>query len=179
HPAQDLADMSIEDRGAKVKELGLPAFRAPQLRTRYVSQYTTDPAHIPDLPADKRGELVETFFPTLLTEVRRIETEDRQTIKFLWKLFDGVLVESVLMRYQNRVTLCVSSQAGCGMNCPFCATGQAGLTRNLSTAEIVDQIVAANRVIADGQLGKPAGTRDIDRVSNVVFMGMGEPLANY
>src|SRR5699024_9397211 len=91
----------------------------------------------------------------------------------------GVLVESVIMRYQNRMTLCVSSQAGCGMNCPFCATGQAGLTRNLSTAEIVDQIVAANKVIADGQLGKPEGAREIERVSNVVSMGMGEPLANY
>ena len=65
------------------------------------------------------------------------------------------------------------------MNCPFCATGQAGLTRNLSTAEIVDQIIAANQVIAQGQLGVPEGGRDIERVTNVVFMGMGEPLANY
>lgn len=178
-PAQHLADMTMTEREEKVQELDLPAFRARQLSTHYFSHYTTDPADMTDLPADRRDELVETFFPSLLTEVRRIETEDRQTIKFLWKLFDGVLVESVLMRYQNRITLCVSSQAGCGMNCPFCATGQAGLTRNLSTAEIVDQIIAANRVIADGQLGKPEGTRDIDRVSNVVFMGMGEPLANY
>lgn len=178
-PAQHLADMTMAEREDKVKELGLPAFRARQLSTHYFSHYTTDPDDMTDLPADKRDELAETFFPDLLTEVRRIETEDRQTIKFLWKLFDGVLVESVLMRYQNRITLCVSSQAGCGMNCPFCATGQAGLTRNLSTAEIVDQIIAANRVIADGQLGKPEGSRDIDRVSNVVFMGMGEPLANY
>src|SRR5690625_2574822 len=138
----------MDDREARVKELGLPAFRARQLSTHYFTHYTTDPADMTDLPADKREELAETFFPTLLTEVRRIETEDRQTIKFLWKLFDGVLVESVLMRYENRITLCVSSQAGCGMNCPFCATGQAGLTRNLSTAEIVDQIIAANRVIA-------------------------------
>ncbi|HEY4535190.1 MAG TPA: 23S rRNA (adenine(2503)-C(2))-methyltransferase RlmN [Enteractinococcus sp.] len=178
-PAQHLADMSMADREEKVKELGLPTFRARQLSTHYFTHYTTDPADMTDLPADKRDDLVETFFPTLLTEVRRIETEDRQTIKFLWKLFDGVLVESVLMRYQNRITLCVSSQAGCGMNCPFCATGQAGLTRNLSTAEIVEQIIAANRIIADGQLGKPEGARDIERVTNVVFMGMGEPLANY
>src|SRR5690625_4744613 len=178
-PAQHLADLSMAEREDKVKELGLPAFRARQLSTHYFSHYTTDPEQMTDLPGEKRAELVEAFFPQLLTEVRRIETEDRQTIKFLWKLFDGVLVESVLMRYQNRITLCVSSQAGCGMNCPFCATGQAGLTRNLSTAEIVDQIVAANKVIADGQLGKPEGAREIERVSNVVFMGMGEPLANY
>ena len=78
------------------------------------------------------------------------------------------------MRYPDRVTMCVSSQAGCGMACPFCATGQAGLTRNLSAAEIVAQVVAGARVLARGQL--PGGP---GRVSNVVFMGMGEPLANY
>jgi 23S rRNA (adenine2503-C2)-methyltransferase len=83
-------------------------------------------------------------------------------------------VESVLMRYPDRVTMCVSSQAGCGMNCPFCATGQAGLDRNLSTAEIVHQIVDGMRALRDGEVpGGPA------RLSNIVFMGMGEPLANY
>jgi 23S rRNA (adenine2503-C2)-methyltransferase len=83
-------------------------------------------------------------------------------------------VESVLMRYPGRVTMCVSSQAGCGMACPFCATGQAGLTRNLSAAEIVAQVVAGARALARGEV--PGGP---GRVSNVVFMGMGEPLANY
>ena len=78
------------------------------------------------------------------------------------------------MRYPDRVTMCVSSQAGCGMNCPFCATGQAGLTRNLSTAEIVEQVVAGARALARGEV--PGGP---GRVSNIVFMGMGEPLANY
>ncbi|MDN6351577.1 MAG: 23S rRNA (adenine(2503)-C(2))-methyltransferase RlmN, partial [Yaniella sp.] len=83
-PAQHLADMDMSEREEKVKELGLPAFRARQLSTHYFSHYTTDPAEMTDLPADKRDELAETFFPHLLTEVRRIETEDRQTIKFLW-----------------------------------------------------------------------------------------------
>jgi 23S rRNA (adenine2503-C2)-methyltransferase len=110
--------------------------------------------------------------------VRRLRTDDGRTIKFLWRLFDGALVESVLMRYPGRITLCISSQAGCGMNCPFCATGQAGLTRNLSAAEIVDQVVAANRAIADGELGHSRGGGQ-ERVHNIVFMGMGEPLANY
>ncbi len=96
------------------------------------------------------------------------------THKTLWRAFDGVLIESVLMRYPDRATVCVSSQAGCGMGCPFCATGQGGLTRNLSAAEIVEQVVAAAGAIARGELaGGPA------RLSNVVFMGMGEPLANY
>ena len=95
----------------------------------------------------------------------------------MWRLFDGATVESVLMRYPGRVTMCVSSQAGCGMNCPFCATGQAGLTRNMSAAEIVDQVVAGARWLRRGELA--GGPEDPRRVSNVVFMGMGEPLANY
>jgi 23S rRNA (adenine2503-C2)-methyltransferase len=134
-----------------------------------------------DLPASDRRDIVEKMLPPLLTEVRRLRTDKGETIKFLWRLFDGALVESVLMRYPGRVTLCVSSQAGCGMNCPFCATGQAGLTRNLSTAEIVDQVVAANRAIAAGELGglRKDGGFDSPRVTNIVFMGMGEPLANY
>ena len=133
-----------------------------------------------DLPAGQRDELVAGMLPPLLTEVRRLETDRGDTIKFLWRLHDGALVESVLMRYPGRITLCVSSQAGCGMNCPFCATGQAGLTRNMSTAEIVEQIVRANRLIAEGGLGgKKADDHSMERVSNIVFMGMGEPLANY
>jgi 23S rRNA (adenine2503-C2)-methyltransferase len=96
------------------------------------------------------------------------------TRKTLWRAFDGALIESVLMRYPHRATMCVSSQAGCGMACPFCATGQAGLTRNLSAAEIVAQVVAGARALARGEV--PGGP---GRVSNIVFMGMGEPLANY
>ena len=95
----------------------------------------------------------------------------------LWRLHDGALVESVLMKYPDRVTMCVSSQAGCGMGCPFCATGQAGLTRNLSTAEIVAQVVAGERALQPEAAGPR--TTATSRVSNIVFMGMGEPLANY
>jgi 23S rRNA (adenine2503-C2)-methyltransferase len=84
------------------------------------------------------------------------------------------MVESVIMRYKDRTTVCISSQAGCGMNCPFCATGQAGLTRNLTAGEITAQIVAAAKACNDGEIGE-----DPTRLSNVVFMGMGEPLANY
>src|SRR5690606_8929309 len=142
--------------------------------------YTSDPAQMTDLPAAQREELVGGMLPPLLTEVRRLETDRGDTIKFLWRLHDGALVESVLMRYPGRITLCVSSQAGCGMNCPFCATGQAGLTRNMSTAEIIEQIVRANRLIAEGGLGgKKSDDHSMERVSNIVFMGMGEPLANY
>jgi 23S rRNA (adenine2503-C2)-methyltransferase len=109
-----------------------------------------------------------------MTPVRELTCDQGMTRKTLWRLFDGALVESVLMRYPDRVTMCVSSQAGCGMNCPFCATGQAGLTRNMSTAEIVEQVVAGARELHRGEV--PGGP---GRVSNVVFMGMGEPMANY
>ena len=121
-----------------------------------------------------RQSIADQLTPKLIELVRSITCDDGMTRKDLWKLHDGVLVESVLMRYTDRVTVCISSQAGCGMNCPFCATGQAGLTRNLSAGEITEQIVAAARACADGEL--PGGPT---RLSNIVFMGMGEPLANY
>lgn len=184
-PPVHLADLTLAERQEKMKELGLPAFRAKQLSTHYFQHYTTDPERMSDLPKERRAELAEAFFPKLLTEVKRLTTDKGDTIKFLWRLFDGSLVESVLMRYTGRITLCVSSQCGCGMNCPFCATGQAGLTRNMSTAEILDQIVQANRVIAEGGLGgkrrntDAGASADAERVTNIVFMGMGEPLANY
>ena len=180
-PATHWADMSVDERVEAVKALGLPAFRAKQISTHYFTHYTSNPDDMTDLPATGRKELVESLLPPLLTEVKRLQTDNGDTIKFLWRLFDGALVESVLMRYTGRITLCISSQAGCGMNCPFCATGQAGLTRNMSAGEIVDQIVRANAVIAAGELGgSKAKMKDApERVTNIVFMGMGEPLANY
>jgi len=179
-PPVHLADLTPEQRIEKAKELGLPGFRAGQIERHYLTRWTSDPAEMTDLPASGREELVAGLLPPLLTEVRRLDTDKGDTIKFLWKLHDGALVESVLMRYPGRITLCVSSQAGCGMNCPFCATGQAGLTRNMSAAEIVDQVVRANQVIARGELGGKRSTdQSLERVSNIVFMGMGEPLANY
>lgn len=127
-----------------------------------------------DLPDDSRAELVAALLPTLLTPVRTSTADNDTTVKTLWKLFDGALIESVLMRYRDRATVCVSSQAGCAMACPFCATGQGGLQRNMSTAEIVDQVVDAAGAMAGGRVPPGPG-----RLSHVVFMGMGEPLANY
>ena len=176
-PPTHLADLGPNERKAQFESLGIPGFRASQISTHYFSHYTSDPEQMTDLPKAGREELLAKVLPNLLTEVRRLRTDDGKTIKFLWKLFDGALVESVLMRYPNRITLCISSQAGCGMNCPFCATGQAGLTRNLSAAEIIDQIVRANAAIRSGELG--ANKHSEERVNNIVFMGMGEPLANY
>ena len=169
-PPVHLADLDEPGRRAAVGALGLPGFRADQLSRHYFGRFETDPEQMSDLPPALRDQVRATVLPQLLTEVRTLETDSGTTRKTLWRLHDGALVESVLMRYPDRITVCVSSQAGCGMACPFCATGQGGLTRNLSAAEIVDQVVAAARVSRDRFGG---------RLSNVVFMGMGEPLANY
>src|SRR6195952_826424 len=145
----------------------------PARPRHYFAGLTRDSAEMSDLPAAGRPEFVDALLPELLTEVRSISCDDGDTRKTLWRAHDGTLIESVLMRYPDRITLCVSSQAGCGMACPFCATGQGGLERNLSTAEIVEQVRLAARAARDGAMGEPG------RLSNVVFMGMGEPLANY
>ncbi|HEU5045351.1 MAG TPA: 23S rRNA (adenine(2503)-C(2))-methyltransferase RlmN [Nocardioidaceae bacterium] len=173
-PPRHLADLDPAERKQLVTEAGLPGFRARQLATHYFSRLVDDPEQMTDLPAADRERLVESLLPRLMTPLRTLQADRGTTRKTLWRLFDGALVESVLMRYPDRVTMCVSSQAGCGMACPFCATGQGGLQRNMSTAEIVEQVVAGARALARGEV--PGGE---GRVSNVVFMGMGEPLANY
>ncbi|MBF9134502.1 23S rRNA (adenine(2503)-C(2))-methyltransferase RlmN [Plantactinospora sp. S1510] len=173
-PPRHLADLDLPGRQAVIAELGEPAFRAKQISTHYFGRLVRDPERMTDLPAASRDRITEALLPNLLTPVREVACDDGATRKALWRLHDGALVESVLMGYPDRVTVCISSQAGCGMACPFCATGQAGLTRNLSTAEIVDQAVHLAGVAASGAVaGSPP------RLSHVVFMGMGEPLANY
>ena len=206
-PPRHLADLTPAERVSVVVGQGMPAYRAKQLATHYFRHLTVDPAEMTDLPAAARDALVTALLPALLTPRRRLTADGGATVKTLWQLFDGARVESVLMRYSDRATLCVSSQAGCGMGCPFCATGQGGLVRNLSAAEIVEQVRTAARALADGQVPRPpnrpdgaappkaaraaspdaalgAAGADRDRLdrthlSNVVFMGMGEPLSNY
>ncbi len=200
-PPRHLADLTLAQRREAAVELGHPAYRAGQLSTHYFERLVDRPEEMTDLPKAVRDDLVADLLPTLLTPVRSLTADRGATVKQVWRLFDGALVESVLMRYPNRVTVCISSQAGCGMNCPFCATGQEGLTRNMSTAEIVEQVVGAARLLRRGELpaigggdqgaglgdeadgSAPGDAEDAgsgpSRVSNVVFMGMGEALANY
>jgi 23S rRNA (adenine2503-C2)-methyltransferase len=124
------------------------------------------PDELTDVPKAIRASLAAAH-PPALVEVGRMVTDQGDTVKWLWRLPDGKQVETVLMHYPDRSTVCVSTQAGCAMGCGFCATGQAGFDRQLSTGEIVEQVIRAAREAAPR------------RVSNVVFMGMGEPLANY
>src|SRR5271155_4184940 len=169
-PPRHLADLDEAERIDAVAALGLPPFRAKQLAHQYYGRLIADPQQMTDLPAAVRGQIAQTMFPNLLTAARDITCDAGQTRKTLWRGIDGTTFEWVLMRYPQRNTVCISSQAGCGMACPFCATGQGGLTRNLSTAEILEQVRAGAAAVRD-DFG--------DRLSNVVFMGMGEPLANY
>ncbi len=127
-----------------------------------------DPEEMSTLPRAMRARLATALPPALSPAVTR-ETDDGDTVKTLWTLHDGAVIESVTMAYPDRVTVCVSTQAGCAMACGFCATGQAGFQRHLSVGEIVEQVARASR------LARTTGRR----LSNVVFMGMGEPLANY
>ncbi|MGH8970361.1 MAG: 23S rRNA (adenine(2503)-C(2))-methyltransferase RlmN, partial [Actinomycetes bacterium] len=176
-PPRHLADLSPAERRAAVRELGEAPYRADQLAGHYFTHLVDDADRMTDLPLGVRARLAGELLPPLLTPLRHLHSDGDATRKTVWRLFDGATVESVLMRYPDRVTMCVSSQAGCGMNCPFCATGQAGLTRNMSAAEIVEQVVAGARMLRRGEVD--GGPGRLDRVSNVVFMGMGEPLANY
>jgi 23S rRNA (adenine2503-C2)-methyltransferase len=128
-----------------------------------------DPEAMTELPKALRSRLTTELPSALELMVERV-ADGGDTVKQLWRLTDGRAIESVLMRYRNRVTVCVSTQAGCAMGCGFCATGQAGFDRQLTTGEILEQVIrASQRLSEDGE----------GRVSNVVFMGMGEPLANY
>ncbi len=173
-PQRHLADMTDAEAAEAMAALGLPGFRARQLASHYFGHLDADAEAFTDLPAARRQEIGRTFLPPLIAEVTHQTADEGTTVKTLWRLFDGALIESVLMRYPNRATLCISSQVGCGMGCPFCATGGLGLTRNLSTAEILEQVRVAARMMRDGRVTGGPG-----RLSNVVFMGEGEPMANY
>ncbi len=171
-PPRHLLDLDLQERKDAVTALGSAAFRAVQLSRQVLVRHVDCVEQCTDLGAADRERLAP-LLPALLDAAKVLTCDDDATRKTLWRLHDRALVESVLMRYPKRVTLCLSSQAGCGMACPFCATGQGGLQRNLSTAEILEQVRVAARDAEAGVLGRPA------RLSNVVFMGMGEPLANY
>jgi 23S rRNA (adenine2503-C2)-methyltransferase len=144
---------------------GEPAYRVRQVWDG-LHVRAQRPEDLTELPAALRSTLA-TALPPALREESRQSADDGETTKWLWALHDGAKVETVLMRYPDRVTVCVSTQAGCAMGCQFCATGQAGFQRQLTQGEIVEQVAVAMREAAPR------------RVSNIVFMGMGEPLANY
>ncbi len=161
----DLKSLSRDELNRFVKEQGLPRFRAVQLLHWVYERYVRDIDGITEFSKTLRADLGRTAFIGNLDLAARQRSRDG-TEKFLFGLEDGLSIESVLIPDKDRLTLCVSSQVGCAMGCAFCLTGEMGIARNLRAGEIVDQVIAVNRLIAPR------------RISNIVFMGMGEPLAN-
>ncbi len=160
-----------------VEELGEPRYRATQIRA-WLVRGIDDPQAMTDLPSALRVQLADRFAGTRPRLVEQHRSDGGRTHKLLMALADGETIECVVMRYPDRITVCVSTQAGCAMGCPFCATGQAGLRRQLTAGEIVRQVVLADTALREGILDDTAAVTVADRVTNVVYMGMGEPLAN-
>jgi 23S rRNA (adenine2503-C2)-methyltransferase len=164
-----LLNLSSEQLKDLLTDWGEPAYRARQIETWIYQRYADDVTQMTDLPKSLRQRLTDESMVSSLTPVTTLESADGYTHKTLFRLPDGGEIEAVRMSYDRRDTLCISTQAGCGMGCPFCATGQMGLQRNLSAGEIVAQVLYYAHQLSLQER----------QVSNVVLMGMGEPLANY
>jgi 23S rRNA (adenine2503-C2)-methyltransferase len=162
-------DLDSDDITQLVNSLGEPSYRAQQLWKGLYSQYWKNPDEFTTLSKSLRSKLNDSILFSKLSVEKILRSSDRQTEKTLFSLPDKQPIETVLMRYRERNTVCISTQAGCGMGCTFCATGQMGFRRNLTSGEIVEQVLYYARIL---------GERD-ERITNVVLMGMGEPFHNY
>ncbi|MEX1178029.1 MAG: 23S rRNA (adenine(2503)-C(2))-methyltransferase RlmN [Nitriliruptor sp.] len=159
-------------------DLGAPAYRSRQVHA-WLVRGIDDPAEMTDLPRDLRASLAERFAPARPELVAHTVADDGHTHKLLLRYPDGESIETVLMLYPGRATVCISTQAGCAMGCPFCATGQLGFRRQLTAGEVVRQVVVCDAALRSGTIDADSLPQDApDHVTNVVFMGMGEPLAN-
>jgi len=182
----ELSRQSLTD---SILEMGEKKFRSDQLWRSIYHDVSKSFEEMSTLSKLFRNSLGEKYSISSLTEVMALTSSDRTTSKSLYRLCDGELIETVMMRYEsdghrrNRKTACISTQAGCALGCTFCATGQQGFRRNLTVGEIVAQVIEMQRVaIAEDQAQIDGGQRtkgEVQGVTNVVFMGMGEPLANY
>lgn len=174
-----LLEMGLDELTEFMKELGQPAYRARQIWEWIYQRYADDFEQMSNLPQSLRAQLAERATLCVVTPVFEQVSLARDTYKILFRLHDGQTIEAVLMLYDKRRTLCISSQAGCAMGCTFCATAQGGLARNLTTGEIVAQALYFARYLAqpgalpDTEVERPSS------VTNIVLMGMGEPMHNY
>ncbi len=166
---QEFCSFSLNSLKSWLEQSGEKSFRAPQIFDWIYNKGATSFEEMTNLSKPLREKLAASFRFPALKLIRTLESEDGETIKYLWELADGQRVESVLIMSGTRRTVCVSSQVGCPARCAFCASGREGLIRNLSTAEIVEQVLHIDRTL------KVKG----ERVSHIVYMGMGEPMENY
>ena len=171
----DLYSILPEDVDKLVTSIGQPRYRADQLLHMLYHEFPKDMSDMRQIPSEMKKALASAGYTIgAANEIHRVVSEDGQTTKLLLKLYDGTLIETVLMQYRKgnshpRSTICVSTQVGCQMGCTFCATGQMGFERNLKAEEIVAQVLHFAAVLQERK----------EHVTNIVFMGMGEPLANY
>lgn len=165
----NLYDLSYEDIQAYLTEIGEPSFRAAQIwKGLYQSGWSKIEDFTP-LPGSLRDSMQKRFeLGTLILE-KELASQDRSTRKYLYRLPDGSAIETVLMAYTDRQTVCISSQVGCAMGCSFCATGNMGFIRNLTRGEIIQQVLLTSGILAG----------EGSSLTNVVVMGMGEPFHNY
>jgi 23S rRNA (adenine2503-C2)-methyltransferase len=171
----DLLSLTRDEWRAVAADLGEPAYRGDQIHRWIHVEAAGSWDDMTNLSKAMRARLVEAFPDPFMTPTVVQSGDKGTTVKALFRLGGDAVAETVLMAYEDRTTVCISSQAGCGMGCPFCATGQLGLVRNLQPGEIVGQVLWAARTLREMDLPETWKRR----VSNVVFMGMGEPLANY
>ncbi len=162
-------DLSLNDLTQLLLGWGQPAYRAQQIWQGLYRQYWASASEFSALPRPLRDKLSQNLSFSSLTPGQVLKSTDGETVKTLFHLPDGKAIEAVLMTYDERRTLCISSQAGCAMGCVFCATGQMGFKRNLSSGEIVEQVLYYARYLKSQN----------ERVTNIVLMGMGEPFHNY
>ena len=162
-------DLNLSELTKRIEESGEPAYRGKQIWQMLYRQLFQSPDEFTNLPKDFRAKLEEEYCFIPLTVEKDLKSSDEQTNKLLFRLQDDRMIESVLMRYRDRNTICISTQVGCPMNCAFCATGQMGFIRNLSAGEIVAQVLFFARML------KAEGLK----LTNIVVMGMGEPFHNY
>lgn len=166
---KEICSLTLSELKDWMEENGEKPFRAPQVFDWIYTKDAPNFEAMTNLGKELRTKLAEGFSFPILQLIRILESEDKETIKFLWELPDKKRVESVLILSGDRRTVCISCQVGCPARCAFCASGRQGLLRNLSPAEIVEQVLHINRFL------KPKG----ERVSHLVYMGMGEPMENY
>jgi 23S rRNA (adenine2503-C2)-methyltransferase len=180
----NLYDLTMPELEQLLQRWGQPAYRARQLYRQLYLNLAAEPAAMTDLPQALRERLAAEAHIGTLDLVRRQVADDGLTRKVLFHLPDGAMIESVLMVYPDRATVCVSTQAGCAMGCVFCATGRLGLLRNLTPGQIIEQVLWAARELNElhSRLKRPADEAPAThsaKLTNIVFMGMGEPFANY
>jgi 23S rRNA (adenine2503-C2)-methyltransferase len=173
-----LTDLNIEEVNKLVTSLAEPAYRARQLLAWVYQRLAVSIDEMTDLPQAFRQKLAQQVNLHTLTPIHEARAKDG-TVKILFNLKDGKTVETALMKFpstggKHRYTVCISTQVGCPIGCPFCATGQQGFERNLTPGEIIDQVLYFARYLQDKTIG-----REGERIKNIVFMGMGEPLVNY